>query len=187
MKLKWALNELKKYQDEGLPVEGEVNLEKELKEKTSQILSAKPLKIKGLITVEKDFYSLYLNVHAHLVLPSSRSLNPVPFEMDFVIDEIYLPTGSEEKAELFSDEDIVIELEKDMLDLIPIITDNVIAALPFQVYTQEELDSKEMPSGNDWKVVPEEEYENSVKNHLSEEGDPRFSALKSLFTQEEEQ
>lgn len=186
MKTAWSLNELKRYADEPLYLSGDVDLEQELMERTGDVLKASPIHCEGYLSVDEEEYLLSLKLKVTLTLPSARSLKPVEQEMEVSLTEIYLPPESSHKTDEYGKNEVVIVLEEDRLDIRPAIIDSILIAIPAQVFTEEELESGEMPSGNDWEVVSEEDHQSSVRKRLDEEGDPRFSALKSLFSDQNE-
>jgi uncharacterized protein len=186
MKIKWALNELKKYQDSTLTINGSVDLEKSLKKRDGEIIAVSPISLKGSLAVEeKSVYYVDLIVSLRITLPSSRSLEPVDVSMEFPISEIYLAPDSTVSLEQFSEEELVERLSEDILDLDKPIEDAILTNKPSQVFTIEELEKDDMPSGKDWIVLPEDQH-NDDTNSSNDEGDPRFAMLKDLFKEDNE-
>lgn len=181
MKIKWALNELKKYQDSPLTIDGTVDLEKSLKERDDSILSASPVSLKGTVSVdEKSVYYVDMMINVTVKLPSSRSLEPVEMLMTVPFSEVYLANDSSVSVEQFSEGELVEPLSTDTLDLKKPIEDAILTSKPSQIFTSKELESDEMPKGNDWVVLPEDKHNNDMYSS-SDEGDPRFAVLKGLF------
>ncbi|MFC6465441.1 YceD family protein [Marinilactibacillus sp. GCM10026970] len=187
MKIKWALNELKKFKEEPLTLNGEIDLTDSLIERNSSIIDATPLSMDGILVVERtDEFLVDLNLTISLTLPSSRSLEPVKVDLRIPFSETYLVAGTTMDPERYGEDEIVVELESDSLDLRKPLEDAILTAIPTQVFTEEELEKEDMPSGSDWKVVSEGAYGDGVRERLSEEEDPRFAALKGLFSEENE-
>lgn len=185
MKIKWPLNELKKYSEEPLPLSGQVGLEKSLQEREEEILAASPLSIEGILVVEDSGeYLVDLQLNIELTLPSSRSLTPVDVELSIPFSETYLAPGHVPEEDKYMEDEIVIELEKEQLDLQKPLEDSVLAAIPTQVFTQEERENNVMPSGKEWEVISEEEHYAEKDKEPNEEDSP-FAALKDLFPEEE--
>lgn len=188
MKLKWALNELKKYQDEWLTLDGTADLEKALMERDEEILACEAVSIKGSVEVDKNgvyYADLFLNTN--VTLPSSRSLEPVMVPLSIPFSEIYLSPQSPVTVDSFTEGEIVEKLDADILDLQKPIEDAILSNKPTQVFTEEELKSDEMPSGNDWDVVGEDTHLSQPSRKSNDgEGDPRFAALKNLFKEDDE-
>ncbi|MFQ7235077.1 MAG: YceD family protein, partial [Enterococcus hulanensis] len=81
------------------------------------------------------------------------------------------------------DEEILV-LDNDTIDLTDSIEDNILLAIPLQVFTEEEQNSSDLPKGNDWEVVSEEEY--LQKKESAETIDPRLAKLSELFNESED-
>ena len=89
-----------------------------------------------------------------------------------------------ESADLHAKEDLVKEnlalvLENDFIDLEESAVDNIILTIPMQVLSDEERQSEDMPSGQNWSVMTEDQYE-ALQNEKKKENNP-FSALNGLF------
>ncbi|EXJ22863.1 hypothetical protein ADIAL_1714 [Alkalibacterium sp. AK22] len=187
MKTKWALSELKKYQDLPLSIEGTVDFEQSLKDRDHEVLSVAPITLKGTLENDKnEAYFVDLLITTELTLPSSRSLEPVTVPLSFYFSEIYLPTQSSVTADSFTEGEIVEELDSDTLDLQKPIEDAILTSKPTQVYTEEEYQSDTMPRGNDWEVVGEDDLQNPSRTSGKDTEDPRFAALKNLFKDDNE-
>jgi len=186
MKIKWALSELKKYQDSPLTLNGSVDLEKSLKERDSDVIAASPVFLDGIITVdEKSVYYVDVTLKVKVTLPSSRSLEPVDVSMNIPFSEIYLAPDSPVSLEQFSEDELVERLSADTLDLKKPVEDAILTSKPSQIFTAEERETDDMPSGKDWVVLPEDQHNND-SNSSNDEGDPRFSVLKDLFKEDNE-
>lgn len=186
MKIKWALNELNKYQDSPLTLNGSVDIEKSLLKRDEELISASPVTLKGSLTVEeKSVYYVDMMVSVEVVVPSSRSLEPVDVALEFPFSEIYLAPDSPVSLEQFSEEELVERLSEDILDLNKPIEDAIITNIPSQVFTKKERETDEMPSGKDWVVLPEDQH-NDDSHSSNDEGDPRFAVLKDLFKEDNE-
>ncbi|HFH9692876.1 TPA: YceD family protein, partial [Streptococcus pyogenes] len=59
------------------------------------------------------------------------------------------------------------------------IVDNILLAIPLQVLTEEEKKSKELPAGQNWAVLTEEDYQ-CLKEEKQKENNP-FASLQGLF------
>lgn len=182
--MKWSLNELKRYLNEPFVFSGNVDLKESLVKREEEILDASPIHLDGILTVNEDELILHMNVSLELTLPSARSLEPVLFPMDFVIDEVFIPKSNSYDKPV-NEEDVVIYLEHDWIDLSESIEDSILLNLPLQVFTEEEEKNHEMPSGNSWTVISEEDYYHSEEKESEETVDPRFAGLKDFFKQDE--
>lgn len=184
--MKWSLLELRKYQDMPLTFEEVLNLTDELTERDNQIINLAPVKVTGLVTVSKKEYILHYTVETVITLPSTRSLEPVELPMSFSVDEVFMtPEQYQQRDEHIPEEEILI-LEAQTLDLDSSVADNILLEIPMQVLTEEEKDSNDLPSGNDWVVISEDDFLQQKDSQVEPTIDPRLAKLSSLLNEEEE-
>lgn len=180
--MKWSLNELKRYLHEPFVFSDTVDLKKSLMKRENEILDVSPIHLDGILTVNKEELILHMNVSLDLTLPSARSLKPVLFPLEFSISEVYIPPTVDYEGP--SDEkNTVIRLEHDWIDLSESVEESIILNLPLQVFTEEEKKSEEMPSGNSWILMSEDDYYSEKQQ--SEKIDPRLEGLKDFFKDDE--
>lgn len=181
MNLKWSLVELRKYQNNLLLLDDNVDLTESLKSRKRDLIDATPVKVNGAITMEgnkKFFVDLTLDVV--LTLPSSRSLDPVDLALTVPFSEIYLaPEVNQEEVDDLDDE-VVFSLEKDILDLQKPIEDTILASIPMKILSEEELNSDERPNGTDWELTLEGEDSRNSTNESDISKNSPFSVLKDL-------
>lgn len=188
MKLKWALAELAKYKTEPLVLDGKVDLTNSLKARKKDILDATPVSVTGIIMLEgNEQYLVDLTLNTTLTLPSSRSLTPVPYEMNVAFTEIYLAPNLSRNTIEDLDDQIVITLEQDLIDLRKPIEDTLIASIPMKILSKEEQISNERPQGEDWELILEGEELAEATEESSAQRNP-FGILKDLdlFAEDEE-
>lgn len=77
------------------------------------------------------------------------------------------------------DDNLLLILTGDAIDLEESAIDNILLSIPLQVLTDDEKMSDSLPTGNDWAVMTEEQYQ-AMKADKKEEASP-FSALQGLF------
>ena len=78
--------------------------------------------------------------------------------MQITVDEVFMTKEQmDTRDERFAAEEIIL-LDKPTIDLDESVEDNILLSIPIQVLTEEEQNSQEMPSGNDWEVISEEAY-----------------------------
>ncbi|MGX7419490.1 YceD family protein [Carnobacterium gallinarum] len=179
--MKWSLIELQKYRNEPLIFSETVELKQSLMERDSEILDVSPIKIDGTLIVEKEEVIARLVISLVLTMPSARSLKPVPVPMLIEANEVYVPKSVRD-FDANDREETVIYLDKDLIDLTDAIEDTILLNLPLQVFTKEEETEDDMPSGNGWEVVSEEEYVSRLEEQKSQSVDPRLAGLADLFT-----
>ncbi|MGY3750679.1 YceD family protein [Vagococcus acidifermentans] len=185
--MKWSLLELNKFQHTQLEFDEVLDLEASLLERDREIIAVKPVHVSGFLSVEPDKYLAYFTVETVVTLPSSRSLTPVDVPLVFSTDETYMTTaqfqqiaGDDKDAE----EEIMI-LEKDTIDLIEAVEDFVLLNLPSQVLSEEEKQATELPKGEFWAIISEEDYEKQRQTTSEAEVDPRLAKLSELFEENE--
>ncbi|MGX7197615.1 YceD family protein [Enterococcus olivae] len=184
--MKWSLLELRKYQDMPLTFEETLDLKNELMERDNQIIDLAPVNVKGLVTVGKQEYLLHYTANTVITLPSTRSLEPVELPLQFSVDEVFMtPEQYQQKDELVPEEEILI-LETQTLDLSDSVADNLLLEIPMQILSEEERNTNELPSGDDWEVLSEEDYQRQQESKEQTTTDPRLAKLASLFEEEEE-
>lgn len=188
--MKFPKQQLQKYRNEALKFEETLDLNELIKERFSDlIISAKPVKVTGTVQMDdQDDYLLIASFHADLILPSSRSLEPVPWSTDMAIQETYVEDPK--RIEKFDEGEPVFPLVNNAVDLDAAVLDNLVAALPSQVLTEEEAAGAPLPEGKDWQVISEAEF---MQEHPEEaaEGDqaaekdakldPRLAKLDEFF------
>ncbi|MFC6170638.1 YceD family protein [Loigolactobacillus jiayinensis] len=178
--MKWSLLELEKYQQEPLPLADTLDLKADLLKRDPQIIDVSPIAVSGLVSLDQSTITAHVVVTGTLTLPSTRSLKPVALPLDFEFTEIYVPADQRKLAEE-DQADTVIVLENETLDLDSAVVDNILLNVPMQVLTPHEReDEADMPKGNDWEVISEDDYDQLLEAR-KQQGDPRFAQLKGLF------
>lgn len=183
--MKWSLLELKKYQETPLMFEETLDLKSQLIKRDGQIIDLSPVKVKGLMSVDKQGYLLHYQVETTMTLPSTRSLTPVAIPFDFSVDEHFMtPEQFQRRDEMIVEEEVLI-VEGQTISLDESVADNLLLAIPLQVLTEEEKQGSAMPSGNDWAVLSEEDFANQ-KEAQAQQVDPRLAKLSELFNESDD-
>lgn len=181
--MKWSLLELNKYRDEPCEFSETLDLKASLMKRDNLILDVSPVKATGILTVGKEEYLLHYKIDVIVTVPSSRSLTPVPLALALNVDEVFMtPEQYQLRDERLADEEIIL-LEKAMIDLDESIEDNILLAIPIQVLSEEEQTSQDMPKGNDWEVLSEEDYARKSQEEAQQITDPRLAKLSELFSE----
>lgn len=178
--MKWSLLELRKYQETPLNFNETLDIKSDLMKRDNLIVDVAPVQVEGIITVTKKDYLVHYNIQTTLTVPSTRSLEPVALPMNFSVDEVFMTEEQyQSRDELIPEEEILL-LETTQLDLKQSIEDNLLLAIPMRVLTEEEKLSDELPKGESWEVISEDEYAQR-KEIASSEVDPRLAKLSELF------
>ncbi|WP_395318296.1 YceD family protein [Fructilactobacillus frigidiflavus] len=181
--MKWSFEKLQGYKKDAFEENGKLDLKADLMERYPDvILDATPFDVKVSAISDSGDVIIDAHVNGSVTVPSSRSLDPVKLDLDFAINEVYVnSTAALNRYE----EDVValkIDEDDDTIDFDKAVADNVIINIPMQVLSPEEQDGKLMPSGNDWEVISEDDF-----NHHEEETikvDPRLASLKNFYSKD---
>lgn len=185
--MKWSLLELNKYKEEPLVFSETLHLKEELLQRDDTLLDVSPIKVEGLLAVNKSEYLLHYTIQVTVTVPSSRSLEPVALPMQITVDEVFMTKEQmDTRDERFAAEEIIL-LDKPTIDLDESVEDNILLSIPIQVLTEEEQNSQEMPSGNDWEVISEEAYLESKQKAAEQTVDPRLAKLSELLSDNAEE
>lgn len=178
--MKWSLKELNQAIVEPISFNETLDLSSDLKELRPDLIDVKPVKVDGLFSVDELGVLGYYKVSCDLVLPSTRSFEPVEITLNFDVTEHYLSHHQPDMSE-FENTDVVIILEDDILDLSKVIEDNILLQIPMQVLSAKEASSDQpLPNGDDWDVLTED----SKRENRTQTIDPRFAKLKDFFSEE---
>ncbi|WP_422804431.1 DUF177 domain-containing protein [Streptococcus sp. FT1-55] len=177
----FTLTEIKKH-PEGIRFNNSFDLAEEIKERNPEIIDLKNVTAKGTISYDDDLYLLNYELLYTLTLPSSRSMKPVPLEVQDFISEVFIDEADlVEKGDLV-DEELVLIVEGNSISLTESILDNILLNIPLSVLTEEEAKSDEFPSGKNWSVMTESQFQ-VLKEAKKQQTNP-FAALNGLFDEE---
>lgn len=157
-------------------IERDVEMRPEFFERSKELLiDAKNVHVSGDLFYQEPFVTGDFHVTANLVVPSSRSLQPVKYDEDFTFTENYLdrkPTKEE-----LEDNDTIVKIDNDVIDLQTAVEDNILLNIPTTILTPEEKEKNIYPEGQGWEVVSESAFEEGKKNQVN----PAFAKLKILL------
>ena len=128
-----------------------------------------PVKVEGTVTNVDGKFNLKAKGSVNVLLSCSRCLKDVEYELLFDIDEIYTNTGNEEEAETF---------EAESLDLTSAIKRNLLLNLPMKVICKEDCKGLCPICGSN--------LNQGQCGCKTDNIDPRFESLRSLFKLDEE-
>lgn len=188
--MKWALAELNKFKNSQVDFKEALNLKGSLQTREPFILDLEAVLVEGFIQVDKLGYLAHFTVETVITLPSSRSLEPVEVPLSLVIDEEYMTDSQIEALKDISDEEkeLIIPLEKDLIDLTEAVEDYILLNLPLQVLTAEEEQSTlELPKGDFWQVLSEEDIAFAESIDSETKIDPRLAKLSELLVTKDDE
>lgn len=161
-------------------IERDVETRAEFLERSKKLLfEAKNIHVTGDLFYQEPYVTGNFKVTADLVVPSSRSLKPVPYHEEFNFTENYTQ-DKPNKEELDESLDPIV-LVKDEIDLQTAIEDNILLNIPTTILTDEEKNDGLYPEGKDWEVVSEKSFEEGKKNQIN----PAFAKLKILLNNDD--
>ena len=136
------------YKDK-IEIDSNINFPEEYYQNTS-ILSLENVKVKGYISQnEVDEIVVRFKVSGVMYLPDSVTLDKIPYNLDFDIDEVL-------------DE---VQNNQNTLDIMELLWQNIVLEVPIR-YTKSDADNLK---GDNWQVINEDE--------VKEEIDPRLQKL----------
>lgn len=184
--MKWALSELNKFRGDQLDFTETIDLNASLKKREPSIIDISPIKVNGFLEVDELGYYAHMTVETILTVPSSRSLEPVELPLNLVIDEEYMTQRQYDALKDVPEDDksLIIVLEKDLIDLTEAIEDFILLNLPLQVLTEEEKQSTELPKGDFWQVVSEDDIIEELETETQTTIDPRLAKLSEFFNED---
>jgi uncharacterized protein len=174
IRLKWTISQLQKFRDKELQLDETIDVS-EIMERDKQIRDVSPIKVTGRADISSTKVTFHLHLSGHFILPCSRTLVDVKYPIDIVTTETFLL-----KAEHFSlEDDDVTVVKGDVVDLMPVIQENLLLEIPMQVFCEDYNSDEAAPqSGKDWAIVTEEENKLKV--------DPRLEKLANFFDNNKE-
>ncbi|UUV99383.1 YceD family protein [Vagococcus luciliae] len=185
--MKWALSELNKFRGSQVDFLETIDLSASLKKREPSIIDISPIKVNGFLEVDEIGYYAHMTIETILTVPSSRSLEPVELPLNLLIDEEYMTPKQYDALKDVSDDEksLIIILEKDLIDLTEAIEDFILLNLPLQVLTEEEKQSTELPKGDFWQVVSEDDIKVEQETEAASTIDPRLAKLSDFFKEDE--
>lgn len=104
---------------------------------------------------------------------------PVVLDEMQTVQELFIEEADVASKQEMVDENLVLVLSEDQLDLEESIIDNILLAIPLQVLTEAEKESQILPTGEDWAVLTEEQYQAQQKEKAKDNSP--FAGLQGLF------
>ena len=167
--MKWTITQLQKYRDKGLILDEKVDVS-DIKEADPQIIDVSPIHVTGRADISATKVTFHIHLTGVLILPCSRTLVDVEYPIDVKTTETFLLKDDYDSL----DNEYFTVVKGDVIDLKPVIRENLLLEVPMQVFSDEANPVGAAPqSGNDWSVVAPEEQEKKI--------DPRLADLAKFF------
>ena len=167
---------------EGLAIDQELELLKELQKRNPEILDLKNVTATGRVAYDTGLYVLDYQLSYTIVLASSRSMEPVELQESYPVTEVFAEDVQSDADIEALEEDLILPIEGGKIDLSESVADNILLNIPLKVLTPEEEAGQGFIEGNDWKILSEEEYQ-AAQAIKKEENSP-FAGLNGLFDEE---
>ncbi|HLQ73970.1 MAG TPA: YceD family protein [Bacillota bacterium] len=175
--MKFLLNEIKKYAH-NKPYEFSRTLDiSEIKERNSEVQSIELVDVDGNCIIDGDEFIFSFTVTGQMVLPCARTLEDViyPFETK----EIEVFTGAGHLTDEQIEEEVHM-IQGDVIDLRPCVVESVLLAIPFRVYSDEDVLKNALVEGDGWELTTDDEQDEASNEETI---DPRLKKLEQLLNQ----
>lgn len=166
----------------GISFEETLELASELMARNTDILAVSPIQVAGRVSFEAGFFLLNYQMTYDITLASSRSMKPVVLPTSLSVHEIFVADEQVLKDRDMVEEDLVLVVEDDVIVLSESVADNILLNIPLKVLTPEEEAGQDLPAGQDWAVLTEEDY--AVAAQEKKEANSPFAQLQGLFEEE---
>lgn len=180
--MKWTIRKLRDSKDELITVEADLDITEQAISRDDSIIHLEPVHVSGYFVVREPDIILHCNADVVITLPSTRSLKPVKVDLSFPIKERYVYPEDDVNADDY--EETTIVLEHDYIDLEQAVLETLLLSLPQRVVGPDEQE-EELPKGNDWAVLTEDEY-HQQQEAAKPDVDPRLAKLQSLLIENNE-
>ena len=171
-----------KKNPEGIHFDQELDVKEALINRNPEIIDIKSVRAKGLVGYEEGLFLLNYDLSYLLTLPSSRSMAPVELDQRTFASEVFIEASQVEAKKDLVDEQLVLVLADDTIDLQESVVDNILLNIPLQVLTAAEKVDDSLPSGHDWSVMTESQYQ-ALQEEKQAANNP-FASLNGLFDEE---
>ncbi|HEM5051280.1 TPA: DUF177 domain-containing protein [Streptococcus suis] len=168
---------------DGISFDKTLDLQEELQARNGEVLGLSPVQVTGNIRFESGFFFLDYQMTYDITLASSRSLQPVVLHEVQNVNELFVANEAVLKEQDLIDEDMVLVVEDGHIVLDESVADNILLAIPIKVLTPEEEAGQELPSGQAWALMTEEDFQQKAQE--KKEANSPFAQLQGLFGDED--
>lgn len=172
--MKWSLSQLKKYMNQTLTLDENVQFEQI--SNRSDVVSIGDTSVTGEMSVRATRISFDLYIDTTLIMLDSRTIEEISVPLSIQSTEIF-----DEMREPDDDSNDNIHFVDHTIDLTPIVRELIVINIPTK-FTKS--DSVNITGGKNWSVISEDDLDESSRE---ETVDPRLSKLQSLFSDVEEE
>ncbi len=163
------MNQLNQIRNKGIVIDEFVDVSNLVE--ISDIRRIPPVHVKGHGDFGANKVTFTLTIQGTMILPCSRTLKDASHSFNIETIETYLLS---ENGYGNPDEENLHQVEGEVLDLLPMIKENILLEIPIQIFCDDPTEKGGAPqSGKGWEVLSEDDKKDKI--------DPRFEALKDLF------
>ncbi len=184
--MKWTVAQLGKYRENGLQFDENVYVFEELRELDSTIQYASQMRIQGRADIDMDQATFHIEITGHLTLPCSRTLADVDFPIHIYSTETFRFNQLDERVDEENEFGETHEVKGGTIDLMPVIHELILLEIPIQVLSPEAQRNAQMPTGEGWEVLTEEQLLEKQEKEKKNKIDPRLANLAQLLDQSED-
>lgn len=163
--MKWTRSELSGSSSEEIRFDEAVEIDPEVFASNSRINGVKDVRVSGTGLYQEASERFYVNMEIHGIMCLPDAVTGLEIECPF----------ETEREQVFAfedtDEDDVWVVKGEVIELLPVVIEEILSEVPLQVT---EASPEDYPSGDGWRVISEEEFEKSQ----AEKGDPRLAKLR---------
>lgn len=171
--MKWSINQLNQLVHKGTITIDEVVDVSDIKELDKTIREISPVHVTGRGDLSSTKITFHLTISGNMILPCSRTLVDVKFPFEIDTTETFLLRQTSD----FETEEDVHQVQGEIVDLIPIIKENILLEIPIQIFCDDSNSENAAPlSGKDWELITEDDKKNKI--------DPRLAGLAKFFDNE---
>ncbi|WP_449539906.1 YceD family protein [Ferdinandcohnia sp. Marseille-Q9671] len=172
--MKWSINQLNQLARKGLLIDDVVDVS-ELKDIEKSIRDISPVHVTGRGDLSSTKITFHVTISGSMILPCSRTLVDVTFPFEIRTTETFLLRQTSDLD--FESEEDVHQVRGEVIDLLPLIKENILLEIPIQIFCDDSNSEDAAPqSGKDWEVITEEDNKNKI--------DPRLAGLAKFFEDE---
>ncbi|HLS08737.1 YceD family protein [Lentibacillus sp.] len=173
--MKFSLGQIKRNgSNEPFAFDDQVDVS-ELETMNNDIREIGSVHVSGTAMDQGDDIMFTFTIAGTMILPCARTLVDVPYPFEINTVEIF----SESPYEKDDSDDDIHPIDKEVLDLTPLIKENILLAVPYRVFSDDEDAISQAPiEGDGWEFISEDKKE--------QKPDPRLKKLESLLEDKEE-
>ncbi|AUJ26786.1 MULTISPECIES: YceD family protein [Virgibacillus] len=173
--MKFALAQLKKNAYKEPFTFSETEDVSELEEMNNDIRHIGEVEVQGTCFFQGDNIIFSLRIHGEMVLPCARTLEDVHYPFAIQTDEVFTTSLYRSEAEIEAE---IHPIDGEVLDLTPLIKENILLEVPYRVFSEEENSRPDyITEGKGWQFTSKQNNAKSI--------DERFRKLESLFNKDE--